>query len=162
MDEEGGQTRTGAVMGTPAYMAPEQAMGKNRQIGPAADVWALGAILYECLTGQPPFKAATMLETLDLVRTQEPPPPSHVHAGVPRQLETICVKCLEKSPAARYASADDLADDLRRYLDGLSILARPTPPWRRALRQVKRHAMAVTVVLLALTTLTLAASLLHH
>jgi tRNA A-37 threonylcarbamoyl transferase component Bud32 len=160
MDEEGGQTRTGAVMGTPAYMAPEQAMGKNRQIGPAADVWALGAILYECLTGQPPFQAATMLETLDLVRTQDPAAPSSIQGGLPRDLETICLKCLEKDPAARYASADELADELRRYLDGLSIQARPTPRWRRAWRGVKRHAMAVTVVFLALTTAALGASLL--
>jgi YD repeat-containing protein len=159
VNEEGGQTRTGAVVGTPAYMAPEQAMGKTKELDHACDIWALGAILYECLTGQPPFKAPTTLETLDLVRTQYPTPPSRLQSGIPKALETICLKCLEKSPNHRYATAQQLANDLRRYLDGQSIIARPTPRWRKSARFLARHALAATVMCLALTSSLLAISL---
>ncbi|MFM7148358.1 MAG: protein kinase domain-containing protein, partial [Gemmataceae bacterium] len=161
IDEDGIQTKTGAVVGTPCYMAPEQAMGQARSVGPQADVYALGAILYQCLTAEPPFKAPTMLETLDQVRSQEPVPPSRLKPGVPRELETICLKCLEKNPANRYGSAGHLADDLQRFLQGQTIQARPMPLWFRQARWLARHGMATVVVLLAVTSLILASVLMR-
>ena len=122
------QTRTGSLLGTPAYMAPEQAAGRQHEVGPATDVYAFGAILYEMLSGRPPFLAQTDLETLRQIYHDEPRPPRHVQAGVPRNLETICLTCLEKEPARRYASAADLADDLDRYL-ATSRSASGRQPW---------------------------------
>jgi WD40 repeat protein len=132
-------TASGAVLGTPSYMAPEQAAGKTREIGPAADVFALGAILYECLTGRPPFRAATALDTLLQVLTAEPVPVRQLQPGVPRDLETVCLKCLEKQPHRRYGSAAELTGDLRRFLAGQPVRARPVRLPGRLLKWVNRQ-----------------------
>jgi WD40 repeat protein len=133
------QTQTGVLMGSPRYMAPEQAAGAGDRIGPATDVHALGVLLYELLTGRPPFQAATVLDTLEQVRSHEPIAPGRLQPRLPRDLETVCLKCLEKEPARRYASALALADDLRRFRAGEPVHARPVGLLGRARRWCRRN-----------------------
>jgi tetratricopeptide (TPR) repeat protein len=135
-------------------MAPEQAEGKTQEISTAADIYSLGAILYELLTRRPPFQGETFLATLEQVRTQEPVPPHRIRAMVPRDLETICLKCLHKDPSRRYRSGAALADDLRRFLSGEPILARRTGTWERSVKWARRRpALAALVGVVGLAVL---------
>jgi tRNA A-37 threonylcarbamoyl transferase component Bud32 len=139
VDRESNQTVSGTILGSPSYMAPEQTLGKRGTVGPSADIYALGAILYEMLTGRPPFLAASTLETLEQVRTADPVPPRQLQPGLPRDVETICLKCLSKDPARRYATAAALADDLGRFREGRPIVARPVSRAERLAKWIRRH-----------------------
>ena len=162
-DPDAMATRSSLLLGTPSYMAPEQASGAGEAVGPAADVHALGAILFECLAGRPPFLASSPLETLELIRTAEPTSPARFRRDLPADLGTICLTCLEKDPARRYASAASLADDLGRFTRGETILARPASRLNRAAKWARRRpAEAAFAALLALSLVGTIAGLLAH
>jgi eukaryotic-like serine/threonine-protein kinase len=144
LDGDATRTGSGVLLGTPGYMSPEQAGGDPSAVGPATDIHALGAVLYEALTGRPPFPAATALEALERIRSAEPVPPRRLRAGIPRDLETIALKCLEKAPGRRYTSARALADDLRRWLAGEPIAARSTSGPERLARWARRRPWQAT------------------
>src|SRR5262245_35410782 len=145
---------SGSIVGTPQYMSPEQASGSRQAITTATDVYGLGALLYAALTAQPPFQSDSVLETLEQVRETAPTPPSGVNRKVPRDLEVICLRCLEKDPKRRYDSAAALAEELERYLRGEPILARPTSLPERAVKWVRRRpAIAALVGLVLLMAL---------
>jgi serine/threonine-protein kinase len=152
-DIESSQTQAGTILGTPSYMAPEQAEGDIKQIGPLADVYALGATLYRLLTGKPPFAGATLLETLESVRLQEPTPLRQLQPKIPRDLETICLTCLQKLPSRRYADADALARDLKHFLAGEPIEARPVGSLERVWRWCRRHPAVASLTAAVFTLL---------
>lgn len=138
-DSQSDLTATGQVLGTPSYMAPEQAAGQGDAVSPALDIYSLGAILYELLTGRPPFRGATLLETLEQVRNDDPVPPRQLQPRIPRDIETICLKCLEKTPSRRYESASAFANDLRSFINGESIFARPAGAIERCRKMIRKN-----------------------
>jgi len=144
--DDKGLSLSGVILGTPSYMAPEQVSGNGQTIGPGTDVYALGALLYEMLTGAAPFRGFTPMETLCQVMEAELVPPSRLRHGVPEDLETICLKCLDRDPARRYSSAEDLAEDLRRYQENQPVRAHRTSKCRQALQWTRRQPMAARLL----------------
>ncbi len=145
-DDSSNNTGTGSILGTPAYMAPEQAEGKIRELGPGVDIYALGSVLYHALTGRPPFLGETVLDTLQQVKNDDPLPPSRLQPKVPQDLETICLKCLQKEPRKRYETAKELADDLQRFLKHEPIKARPVNIVERGIKWAKRRPQIATLL----------------
>ena len=143
LSRDTGLTQTGAVLGTPAYMPPEQAAGRNEQVGPASDVYSMGAMLYHLMTGRAPFVAETPAATLRKAMEDDPMAPSKLNPQTPPDLETICLKCLEKRPDRRYHSARELAEELGRFLNHEPILARPASAWRKTWSWSQRHPWAI-------------------
>src|SRR5262245_46331412 len=158
IDSEPGLTLTGARLGTPSYMAPEQALGRKDAIGPLVDVYALGAVLYEVLTGRPPFRAESARDTEHQVINDDPIPPTRLNPGTPRDLQSICLKCLEKKPGRRYASAAALGDDLKRFQDGGPIQARPVGRAERTFRWFRRNPTTTALMIAVVALLGLAIS----
>ncbi len=154
-DRNADLTVTGGVLGTPAYMPPEQAAGRGRDIGPASDIYSTGAMLYELLTGRPPFRGDTPLDTLRQVLESDPTPPRSHNAAIPVDLATICLKCLEKQPARRYSSAGALAEDLDRFLNQQPIHARPVSPLRKLWGMSRRRPWLFTILASTLSLLLL-------
>jgi eukaryotic-like serine/threonine-protein kinase len=152
LDGDGSPTWTGMAVGTPSYMAPEQAQGKKDEIGPAVDIYSLGALLYEMLTGRPPFRADSATATIEQVVTRDPVPPAQLNPKVPRDLKTICLKCLHNEPRFRYATAAALADDLNCYLRGEAIAARPEGLLARMGRHVRRRPALAGALALAMAS----------
>ena len=153
LGSDSGLTGSDAIMGSPSYMAPEQAEGKTREVGPEADVYALGTILYELITGRPPFRGASILETLEQVKTAEAVPPSRLVPRLPRDIETISLKCLQKEPAKRYRTSAALAEDLHRFQAGEPILARRIGTPERVWRWCRRNPVVsglIAIVAMAL------------
>jgi eukaryotic-like serine/threonine-protein kinase len=153
-----GPTRSGDVLGTPSYMAPEQVAGGGEPISAATDVYGLGAILYEMLTGRPPFRAESPLETMFQVQTVEPVAPSRLQPKCPRELATICLKCLAKEARKRYATALELAEDLRRFLDGQPIHARPIGPVQQVVKWMRRQPLVASLAGLLIVAIALGVS----
>ncbi|HTU20630.1 MAG TPA: protein kinase [Gemmataceae bacterium] len=145
LDSDATQTYSGVILGTPAYMAPEQAAGQSKHVGVSTDVYSLGAILYELLAGRPPFWAPSPVETMNLVLSEEPISARRYDARLPRDLDTICLKCLQKETRRRYASAEELAEDLRRWQSGEPIRARRSSPWERAAKWTRRRPAAAAL-----------------
>jgi serine/threonine protein kinase len=150
----GSNTQAGTVLGSPSYMAPEQASGENTAIGTAVDIYALGAILYELLTGRPPFRASTAWDTIMQVLNDEPVPPTRLQPKLPKDLETICLKCLAKDAKKRYLTAAELEADLERFLHHEPIHARPIPWWERSAKAAKRHPTFAALLITAAVAVT--------